>query len=65
MESKQQIRICLKKKRSLLTEEQTEQYSKRICTNLLNEVRSGGRQTVYFYYPLGQEVDLLPWQSSC
>lgn len=60
MERKQQIRAELKQKRDLLTKEQVMEASQRICEKLLCYIHKEQPEVVYFYYPLGKEVNLLP-----
>lgn len=60
MERKQQIRAKLKQKRELLTKEQVTEASQRICEKLLCSIQKEQPEVVYFYYPLGKEVNLLP-----
>lgn len=60
MERKQQIRAELKQKRDLLTKEQVTEASQRICEKLLCYIQKEQPEVVYFYYPLGKEVNLLP-----
>lgn len=60
MERKQQIRAELKEKRASLPREQREEYSRKICENLRAFVKTEKPKVIYFYYPLGSEVNLLP-----
>lgn len=60
MERKQQIRAELKEKRNVLTRAQREEYSRKICENLRAFVKTVNPKVIYFYYPLGSEVNLLP-----
>lgn len=59
MKSKQQIRVALKRKRALLPIRETKQLSAKICENLQNQPSFLQADAIYFYYPLGTEVNLL------
>lgn len=59
MERKQQIRAVLKEKRNHLSEQKIIDYSGRIC-EILSELPFWEESSIlYFYYPLGKEVNLL------
>lgn len=60
MERKQQIRAELKEKRNLLTKEQREEYSGKICEQIWKYIVSEEAEVIYCYYPLGSEVNVLP-----
>lgn len=60
MERKQQIRADLKEKRNALTKQQREEYSRKICESLRSYIQVEEPNVIYFYYPLGSEVNLLP-----
>lgn len=60
MERKQQIRAELKEKRDALPSEQRVEYSRQIYENLKAFVKIEKPKVIYFYYPLGSEVNLLP-----
>lgn len=60
MERKQQIRAGLKEKRNFIPREQREEFSGRICEELRAFIKAEKPKAVYFYYPLGSEVNLLP-----
>lgn len=60
MERKQQIRAELKEKRASLSRERRKEYSRRICDNLRAFIKTEKPKAIYFYYPLGSEVNLLP-----
>ena len=60
MQKKQQIRAVLKEKRDHLSQEQIITYSERICEKILNYILAKNPEMVFFYYPLGKEVNLLP-----
>lgn len=60
MERKKQIRFEFKEKRNNLTEEQVQIWSEKICFHVLQWELFLQTKEVYFYYPLGNEVDLLP-----
>ena len=59
MESKQQIRAVLKQKRDLLSPKQIQQLSAKICENLQNQDCFLQADTIYFYYPLNTEANML------
>lgn len=60
MERKQQIRAELKKKRNALTSEQRKSYSDIICEKIWNIIEKENAEMIYCYYPLENEVDILP-----
>lgn len=60
MEAKQEIRNYLKTQRQSLTQEEVQEYSRRICNVLAEYPGFLQAETVYFYYPIGKEVNLLP-----
>ena len=60
MERKQQIRAELKKTRSALTSAQCRSYSNTICEKIWNIIEKEHAEIIYCYYPLGNEVDVLP-----
>lgn len=60
METKQQIRVKLKEKRERLKKEQVLQMSQKICDKLKEYIWFQQAKVIYFYYPLGKEVNLLP-----
>lgn len=60
MERKQQIRAELKKKRDTLTRDETRQLSAGICDRIESQPWFLPSEVLYFYYPLGNEVNLLP-----
>lgn len=59
-ERKVRMRAEYREKRNLLTEAQVREYSDRICRKLLAFPLFLQAETIYFYYPLGREVSLLP-----
>ena len=59
MASKQQLRVVLKRRRELLSPKETQQLSAKICENLQNQPSFLQADTVYFYYPLNTEANLL------
>lgn len=60
MQRKQQIRAVLKENRKQLSPEKIVKKSERICENLLKYILKDNPEMIYFYYPLGSEVNLLP-----
>lgn len=60
METKQQIRAKLKQKRESLKKEDVLQMSQKICGKLKESIWFQQAEVIYFYYPLGKEVNLLP-----
>lgn len=60
METKQQIRAVLKEKRNHLSQSQAAAYSGKICETLSGLLEGRENSILYFYYPLGNEVNLLP-----
>lgn len=56
---KQQIRKEYKYKRNMMSSEQVQEYSEDICRNLLKMDVFQQAEVVFFYYPLGNEVNLL------
>lgn len=60
MERKKQIRQEYKEIRKNLTEEQMQIWSEKICYHLVQWELFLHSKTIYFYYPLGNEVNLLP-----
>ena len=62
-EEKKQLRRQMKKKRDELTAEERMQASMRICEKLVQLELFQSAQTIYFYAPVGSEVDLWPlWE---
>lgn len=59
METKQQIRKALKQKRDSLTQEQVQELSEQICRQIQCHKWFQQAEEIYFYYPLGKEVNLL------
>lgn len=59
MERKQQIRAELKERRNSMTKEQREEYSRKICEQLWKCIESEEADVIYFYYPLGSEVNVF------
>lgn len=59
-DNKQKIRLDAKDKRDALSETQAAQWSAEICMILEGQPFFKDARTVYFYYPLGNEVNLLP-----
>lgn len=59
-EQKAVLREEYRRKRHALTEAQALERSARICRKLLTLPCFLQAETVYFYYPLGKEVSLLP-----
>lgn len=60
MESKQEIRKKLKFQRDSLTEREIMWRSAKICDNIKRQFWFEKSEVIYFYYPLGSEVNLLP-----
>lgn len=58
-QKKQEIRKKYKEKRNALTDEQVQEWSERICQHLKNMELFQQAEIIFFYYPLGNEVDLL------
>lgn len=56
---KEQIRQTYREMRNHLTKEQVQEWSERICTRLLESELFQKAEGICFYYPLGNEVDLL------
>lgn len=59
IETKNNIRREFLRKRTQLTARQVEEWSRRICEHLLCREFFGEAETICFYYPLGNEVNLL------
>lgn len=57
---KKKVREELKRERERLSPEQVRQASGKICMKLRGHLWFWHADTVCFYYPLGNEVDLLP-----
>lgn len=60
METKEQIRIRLKKEREQLPPEQRQQEAETIVKHLVKSTVFQKAHAIYCYYPMGVEVDLLP-----
>lgn len=60
METKKQIRQRLRQQRESLSSEQGSKLSAEICRKLRARPWFSGARTICFYYPLGNEVNLLP-----
>lgn len=60
MGEKKQIRDLLKRRREGLAPAQVQGLSEKICRNIRRQPWFLQAGTVCFYYPLGNEVDLLP-----
>ena len=60
MGAKKQIRDLLKGRREGLAPAQVQGLSEKICRNICRQPWFLQAGTVCFYYPLGNEVDLLP-----
>lgn len=60
MENKREIRQMLKLRRNSLTEEEVMLRSAQICDMIKKQSWFEQSEIIYFYYPLGSEVNLLP-----
>lgn len=60
METKQKIRALLKQRRESLSEEQALGLSRKTCEKIAAHPWFLAAEKVYFYHPLGKEVNLLP-----
>lgn len=60
MWDKSQLRKIYRSKRKVLSEEQAIQWSEAICRRLTDTELFQKAEVIYFYYPLGNEVSLLP-----
>lgn len=60
MERKHLIRAELKRKRNSVPQDQRENYSQKICEYLHEFISREKPKAIYFYYPSGSEVNLLP-----
>ena len=58
--AKEKVRERLKREREMLSKEQVQQDSEKICMKLRGHIWFWHADTVCFYYPLGNEVNLLP-----
>lgn len=59
-EEKRKIRSEARQNRDLLSQAQIRLWSDMICENLQKQPFFKAAETIYFYYPLGSEVNLLP-----
>ena len=59
-DEKRKIRSEARQNRDTLTQAQIRLWSEKICENLQAQPFFQAAETVYFYYPLGSEVNLLP-----
>ncbi len=60
MQTKQQVRTNLKQRREMLPKEDLLGRSDKICKRLQEQNFFLQANVIYFYYPLGKEVNLLP-----
>lgn len=60
MWNKSQLRKVYRSKREALSKEQVVQWSEIICRRLTDTELFQKAEVIYFYYPLGNEVSLLP-----
>lgn len=60
METKGQMRARMKQKRDALNQSEVRQLSDRLCAIVKEQSWFTEAETVYFYYPLGKEADILP-----
>jgi 5-formyltetrahydrofolate cyclo-ligase len=65
MEIKKEIRQKNKRNRDYMTEEECCQRSIKICFNILSSKLYEEAEYVYGYYPLGNEVSLIPVMEDC
>lgn len=59
-ESKRQLRTAAKRKRDALSEAEITRWSGEICKILEEQPTFRNAVAIFFYYPLGSEVNLLP-----
>lgn len=59
MDKRQQIRTELKQRRAEHSKTQCQSLSRQICTHIQNEKLFKNKSRFAFYYPVGNEVDLL------
>lgn len=57
---KQQVRTTYKKKRNRIMPIQVKEWSEAVCTQLMHTDIWRQAEIICFYYPLGNEVNLLP-----
>lgn len=60
MQEKNQIRFSFRQKRAALTELEVSLWSEKICEVLQRQPCFQEAEKIYFYYPLGNEANLLP-----